>query len=285
MAIVRGKEGQVNTVSMEHLHVGDMVLTGKGGYQMVYSIDHRNPTKFATFLQISYENEGNTNNDNAHHALYHATPLEISRKHMMFVEGKNHPVPADTLRVGDLIQTIEGFRSITIITSILRKGLYNPLTADGTIVASGIVASTYAAFGADVTTSDTNSNVYSDGWVNIGTHNVVTYQDFFDAVLKPYQYLCTKVSIDQCNNSENGKVLISEMAHNFLTRWQSLSQPHQHQHFMMFLQSVSGALIVAFVLTQGWLWKYAYGIIILVFFTALSNRAIILSKHKKKQLK
>merc|ERR1712194_979712 len=113
-----------------------MVLTGKGRYQMVYSIDHRNPTELTTFLQISYENKDGANGK-AHHALHRATPLEITGKHMMFVEGKSHPVPANTLRVGDIIQTVEGYRSVTVIASILREGVYNPLTTDGTIVASG----------------------------------------------------------------------------------------------------------------------------------------------------
>ena len=63
-------------VQMSHLEVGSKVLTANGSFQTLYGFAHHNSHTETEFLQI-YTNENNNN------------PLEVSRKHLLFVEGKS----------------------------------------------------------------------------------------------------------------------------------------------------------------------------------------------------
>jgi len=211
-AIVKGK----GILTMKDVEVGDLVLTGEGTYETVYSIDHRHTTKITTFLQIflspsiaKFETE-KTNR-------LRDSPLEITTKHMVFVEGNSNPVPANTLKVGDQIQTVTGPGIIVHIKSITRRGLYNPLTSDGTIVVNGgIVASTYSAFASN---NEWMINIDTDrfpGWYQTG--GMMSHQHFLNSVLKPYEYLCTQFSLELCK-TENERVAISELALRAYKNW------------------------------------------------------------------
>merc|ERR1712076_216758 len=90
-----------------------------------------NPVKETNFVQIY-----STGNDDS--------PLEITKSHMMFIHGKKNPMPASSVKVGDLMQMANGSSStVTKISSVTREGIWNPITTDGTIVVDGIVTSTY----------------------------------------------------------------------------------------------------------------------------------------------
>merc|ERR1712032_1811023 len=75
-----------------------------------------------------------------------STPLEVSPAHMVFVANQPDPVPAQNIQIGTIINSINGPRLVTNITTIKRKGLYNPITTDGTIVVDGILASAYTTY-------------------------------------------------------------------------------------------------------------------------------------------
>jgi len=161
---VLGKSG---TIRMKDVAVGDYVLTSGGQYQLVYTISHFHHSRLTEYLQIHTSSTGDNITD---------LPLEVSSMHMLFVvrdsndnnndSDKNNysisivddndtsvrlpslqdPVPAYHIKIGDSIQSITGPRVVTNITTIQRRGLYNPITMDGTIVVDGIIASTYSSY-------------------------------------------------------------------------------------------------------------------------------------------
>jgi len=122
-------------IPMTELEVGDKVLTGKeqDRYEPVYGFGHINPDKPAEFLKIFTSNKA-------------TAPLEMTGNHMLFVSGKEHPVRADSIKVGDNLRADHGTStSVTKIQTVTRKGVYAPMTPSGSIVVNGIVASTYVS--------------------------------------------------------------------------------------------------------------------------------------------
>jgi len=180
-AFVNGK----GSTAMDLIEVGDEVLTGSGEFQVVYSLDHRDMDKSTKFLQIAVGSD--------------QTVLEITPKHMIFEEGKQHPVASGTISVGDKVATPNGYQPVTSIRMVERKGVFNPLTADGTIVAGGVVASTFSVM------LDENE------MIEISGHPVMSYQRFFTSLLKPYRFFCTTLSLELCR-AESEKVLASKLA-------------------------------------------------------------------------
>jgi hypothetical protein len=116
-------------VAMKDLKVGDKILSGSGDYQPVWAFGHFDTEKSTEFLQI------HTNKQQA--------PLEITGAHMVFLNGKSNPVRADSVKVGDALQDGSAGLSVKKISTVTRKGLYAPLTPDGTLMVDGIKASSY----------------------------------------------------------------------------------------------------------------------------------------------
>lgn len=126
---VRGK----GEVAMRDLKVGDEVLSWRSNhYQPVYTFLHRNELVKAEYLRVE------TN-------LSSSKPLEITRDHLLYVQGKSSPVPAGSVVVGDILQGKGGEpASVTDIASIWRTdGVFAPATPDGTLVVDGIQVSSY----------------------------------------------------------------------------------------------------------------------------------------------
>jgi hypothetical protein len=66
--------------------------------------------------------------------------LEISRDHMLLVRGKY--VPASAVQVGDELESASGnVMIVEAINTVVRTGVYAPLTSSGTIIVSNIKAS------------------------------------------------------------------------------------------------------------------------------------------------
>jgi len=119
-------------VSIKDVAVGDKVMTASGEYKTVFTISHFHPDQLTSFLSMQTEMEEN--------------PLELTPLHMLFLQGKQTPVPAKDVKIGDMVQTLyHGPQKVTNITVVTRNGFYNPVTTDGTIVVGGIIASTYAS--------------------------------------------------------------------------------------------------------------------------------------------
>jgi len=221
-AIVKGK----GKVSMNQIKVGDQVLTAKGHFEVIYSMDHRDPAKLADFVRVTYD----SSTEEEHH-------LELTKNHMLFAVGNSKPIPAKKLKVGDEIYTVYGPRPIKNISSIIRAGVFNPLTADGTIVVDGIIASTYSTFSG------------SSDSVEIAGKKKISNQMFFDYLLKPYSFFCTSISFEICK-TKNERVLISEYASKALV----LLERSRNKDFLLLLsvfiaQIMNFTTVIAFPAT------------------------------------
>ena len=176
------------SVTMANLQVGDRVLTSSQQYETVYAFGHHNPSQKATFLQF-YTANSNNNNDNK--------PLELTHKHMVFVQGKSNPVRADSLQVGDVLQSVNiesdnhhyKPASIRKIQSVQREGVYAPLTTGGTLVVNGIAASSYIPIHE---TTDNLEYVALQGTkIQIP---IMSHQSSVHMVLAPFRLVCRATS-------------------------------------------------------------------------------------------
>jgi Hint module len=113
----------------DHVEVEDSSKNGSPRYSRVISFSHFDPKSEANYLQIytTPDEEG--------------VPLEISEDHMVMM-GSRSTRRAGDLRVGD---TLSNGHSVRRIDTVQRRGLYAPLTEAGTIVVSGVQASSYVA--------------------------------------------------------------------------------------------------------------------------------------------
>lgn len=217
--------GKGKQVPMSELKVGEQVLTGNNKYETVYSIDHRHPTKAAKFVQLHI---ASTNNDNS------KSPLELTHSHMVFVQGNANPVPANAVKVGDHVQTLDGPTEVIKISEVTRDGVYSPLTADGTIVVNGgIVASTYAAF------------LSNTEWITIAGYNVMSHQSLFNKILKPYRLMCTGISLELCKTN-NEKVAYSMFGANALS---FLNQQHETIQAIVLLLVIASFFVLDLILS------------------------------------
>ena len=207
----------IGWVPMKDLQVGDKVLTSSGRYQPIYSMFHSSATKETPYLQIHTSKSENATD---------MRPLELTANHMLQVAGYGNAIPAWQVKVGDFIYVMDNdeiqkslpmstiqqqsFRPARVneIQKVIRNGLYNPLTPDGTIVVEGIVASAYASplgtehvqlFRRDshssVAATMDAMNTVKDGW------KVMAYQDFAHILLSPYRAMCLYISMDLCQPS------------------------------------------------------------------------------------
>lgn len=165
-------------VMMRDLVVGDKVLTASGEHKTVFTINHYSATKVTSFLRIHTEGLDKEQ-----------MPLELTSNHMLFAGDNEYPVPAVTIKIGDTVRTTEGLKKVVKIDRINRKGLYNPLTMDGTIIANGVVASVY--------TSQTGSS-----HIEIAGSKVLPFHDAMDVASISYRSFCTIISLRFCDTHE-----------------------------------------------------------------------------------
>uniref|UniRef100_A0A7S1CV28 subtilisin n=1 Tax=Cyclophora tenuis TaxID=216820 RepID=A0A7S1CV28_CYCTE len=167
-------EQQQGPISIDKVQIGDRILTSKNTYETVYSLGHRHTSVAATFQQIFTSDS--------------TDPLELTPEHMVYlVDGR--AVPASSVKVGDRIQflaitdintTVDASVMVTKISSIIRRGVFAPFTASGTIVVNdGIVASTFLAF-------DTASSNLVIG----GSALPISYQWLSWAFEAPHRLVC-----------------------------------------------------------------------------------------------
>jgi len=204
-------------VAMRDLNAGDQVLTiGKEGalsYETIYTINHYQRIRLTEFLQLRV-NEGEQH------------PLELSKMHMVFVKGQDHPKPAHEIAVGDFVQilplsnrqrntTATGFDTepmmpmqkgvateyaqVVQIQTVVRHGFYNPLTTTGRIVVNGVVASAYASLSAVLhsqslvtvpsaePTTMLSAITSKGGIIRLGNWNIISEQLFLDIMLSPHR--------------------------------------------------------------------------------------------------
>ncbi|CAB9509004.1 Protein hedgehog [Seminavis robusta] len=211
-------------VAMKDLQVGDKVLTASGQYQPVYSMFHYDKTKPTTYIQIHTTFSQNNSTG--------VRPLELTPSHMLHVVGHDNPIPASQVRLGDYLFVMDSENGscssqdlsaackhwqkteVVEIKEVIRNGLYNPLTQDGTIVVDGIVTSAYTSFlGTEYiqlfrrvstasvasTTTTPAAMTDDDGW------KAMSHQSFVHMMLSPYRTVCLYVSPNLCKPSGDGQ--------------------------------------------------------------------------------
>ena len=125
---------------MKDLEINDWVrVEGEDNYSPVHSFGHYQPHKEIEYLQLQISDS-------------QARLLEISPEHLLFVHclgtNKNDIVSASSVKVGDFLVAQDGKPARVIsIRKIRRRGAYSPLTATGSIVVSGLLASNYVTRG------------------------------------------------------------------------------------------------------------------------------------------
>lgn len=170
---------------VKDIQVGDKVLTVENEYKTVYTVDHKDPSKKATFVQI-------------HSTANAESPLEITERHMVFLHGEEKPIPASAVKVGDALQTVNSDSPsfVTKISFVERLGVWNPITVDGTVVVDGIVTSTYSmGFRAN-----------DEANVELAGSKVMSHHDFYHLLMTPYRAMCLGLSLSLCetNSKFNG---------------------------------------------------------------------------------
>jgi len=175
MVRVQGRsqqQQQERVISIQQLQVGDYVRDGHDddnnnndkSFSRVISLAHLDHTMETEFMQI-YTTAAAANNNNKSPP---SPPLEITKKHMLFVKEKGKrggtfvPVRAEKVSVGDILVGGSSRKEVVVsdIQYITRTGVYAPITASGTILVGGIQASSYFDFfdfGAAATTTTTTA--------------------------------------------------------------------------------------------------------------------------------
>mmetsp|Transcript_13348 Transcript_13348/g.19221 ORF Transcript_13348/g.19221 Transcript_13348/m.19221 type:complete len:609 (+) Transcript_13348:145-1971(+) len=120
--------------------------------------------------------------------------LELSWNHLVFLEGETAPIPAELVRVGDILRGGKG--PVTKIRRVTRRGVYAPLTNSGIILVNGIRASTYIAYQAS-------------GYLHIGNMKTpFSFHWLSHAFEAPHRLYCLEIGAN-CQNEKYAETGIS----------------------------------------------------------------------------
>lgn len=180
------------SVPMKDLRVGDKVLTGTSNqYQSVYAFGHRDKEKETLFYQIYTDA-----NDN---------PLEMTGSHLVYVAEHSATSPkrnnliskrADQIEAGDLLVSADqGPVTVTAINTIMRKGIYMPLTQSGKVVVDGILSSCYVSIEEEAPNAIETSMA------------LLSEETILHLWLSPIRMLCMGVSPAYCNSYNKEGIL------------------------------------------------------------------------------
>jgi hypothetical protein len=123
---------------MKELHIGDKVLTASGDYKPIFMKIHWNPSRPTEFLQIHSKPSSSSA------VSVKDGPLELTPSHLLYLEeDHDSPIPAEDVKVGDILAGSKSPRIVTKINKVVKNGFYNFLTSDGTIVVDGVIASVH----------------------------------------------------------------------------------------------------------------------------------------------
>lgn len=165
-------------VKMLDLKVGDFILVDISEdnnlaplFEPIYAFGHLQLDIKAEFLQIR------TNSD-------HRDPLEVTKEHLVYIKGKENPVRADAIQIGDILQTErkDEEAQVTSIGKVTREGLFAPLVPSGTLVVSGIKASSYVSLQEDAIEYVQYPN---------GISTDLSQHDFMHLAITPFRMVCS----------------------------------------------------------------------------------------------
>ena len=141
--VYTGNPSSPSMKKMEDLLIGDEILTVNAQQQLLYNpviafLDqgHLSPSEF-----IEIETENNRN-------------LQLTPSHLIFTSESSKPVYASNVTPGNYVFTLDLNDSVqpskvTRVGTVTAVGKFAPLTAEGTILVDGILASCYANINAE----------------------------------------------------------------------------------------------------------------------------------------
>jgi len=178
-------------VQISEVDVRDPVLTASGTYQQIYALAHKNSNNHnATYTEREFLR--------IHTLQNFGSALEITGEHLIYVMGKDYPVRADSVQVGDtLVSAIyESGARVTKIETIYRAdGLYAPMSPDGTIIVNGIVSSCYVALQQYPKSAGNGQYVmFADG-----ESTGISQHTFAHMLLSPVRMACIGISSGVCD--------------------------------------------------------------------------------------
>jgi len=165
---------------------------GDNNFSRVFSLAHLDHNLETDFLQIHYDVHKEETNGKRSQGVKNR-PLEITKKHMLYVLGKG-VVSADEVKIGDVLlhhndaTTKNSEKVMAVVSNIQstkRKGVYAPITESGHLIVSGVLASSYYAF--------------LDGVPSNVQH---TLTHFFFA---PHRTLCSYYDFGLCENETHSE--------------------------------------------------------------------------------
>jgi hypothetical protein len=170
---------------IKDLVVGDMVLSDeKGTYTKYYSTGHFDNKKPTNFLRIYTE--------------FNVKPLELTPGHMVYTTSSELPVPAHSIKVGDVLKTIDGPSKVTFVGTISRKGLANPLTLSGSIVVDGIVSSIHS--------EEYGFEGNDAGWIYLAGLRIAHWHTLTHFAHAPHRIICGRFMMCTETLTEDGLV-------------------------------------------------------------------------------
>lgn len=166
---VKLQDGTVTALAMQRLRVGDLVLTSEGFSRIFAFMDHTADVE-AEYLQL----------ETASGYTLSATP-----DHIVYAHADQRPVFVGSVVEGDILwvamglNVSTGFASSRVVRVVrkLERGLHAPLTEQGSIVVSGLLASSYAS-------------IKSLRW---GSHILVRGHDLAKYTHEPLRVACSLV--------------------------------------------------------------------------------------------
>jgi hypothetical protein len=232
---VQGK----GTTSIKDLVIGDMVLSDdKGTYTMYYSKGHFSEDTPSTYLRIFTE----TSNKK---------PLELSENHLVYKVTEALPVPARSIKVGDVLKTIGGPTKVTFIKKVTRKGFSSPYTMSGSIVVDGVVASTF--------TESQGFEGQEPGWGYLMNRKIIHWHHLSHFVLAPHRMVCGKLM--SCNEKLNEDGYVPYV--NYLLRLLNIAVEKQSTLFTLAALSFMVVQCGLFALIEVLL-QHAFGCVLVV---------------------
>eukprot|EP00178_Gracilaria_changii_P026703 TRINITY_DN823_c0_g1_i1.p1 TRINITY_DN823_c0_g1~~TRINITY_DN823_c0_g1_i1.p1 ORF type:complete len:498 (-),score=82.24 TRINITY_DN823_c0_g1_i1:991-2484(-) len=113
--------------NMDELSVGDEVRVGNK-FSRVFMFTHSKAETITRFLQLLTKS---------------GRKLSLTSGHMLYVNGIIRA--AEQVQVGDYLSLVDGIDQVVKISTVVKKGLFNPQTVHGDIVVNGLLTSTYTS--------------------------------------------------------------------------------------------------------------------------------------------
>jgi hypothetical protein len=162
---------------LKDLKFGDSILAANKMFQPFVLSQHSHPSKPTEFVQINTEESD---------AIKSSQPIELTSAHMIFVDGKDEPILAGDVELGDSLIGMNGPTKVTKIDVVMRNGFYAPLIFDATLYVDGILAS-----------SMVDANKFRD-FLNFGFFKIHIHTFMSRAFAPLFHKLCSKVDSKLC---------------------------------------------------------------------------------------